>query len=343
MGILEKLHLRGKETGVSGLQAKENTFTFIAIVIIPWYVMQIVIQFYVPQEYWLFVWPTGIAIWLSGIIAYNQLKQTAAAKCKWFPAALCRFPDGTFTNIDLAIPPITETEQSIELIGEFGNEPKYAYLAPLKQTVQYYDSVFSRIIIVTPKLWDNSFFFRPGGEAWHDGVPVEPPSGEGVALHFLAREDWHDHMGETVPVCVVADCDYFYRERLKQMKNIPPQLRQDVKNVPSDVRAAVGENVPLTPLEVLEIKNSILRKANIELNTQVGNLEDHLDAVLNASSQLVRKQVKKELEAVIVRDREIMSTNVPLRYRLINMKSLAIVGLVLAFVALIYFWSRGGI
>ncbi|RLI46921.1 hypothetical protein DRO69_02015 [Candidatus Bathyarchaeota archaeon] len=343
-----KLPKLRRETTVSGLGTQENTAKLLILVLAPFYILYfgtyyLIEMNYVEETFGIMIFFVGLAIEISAMYGYNAKKQKDAAEHLSFPASLWRFNSTDKTLIDLFIPP----PRGIRYIGEFtkssveelckeikkvikegkpknpnrtsGNNPNYVYLIENKHAIEYEHPqfgplIFNRFIWICPSKFEETFLFTPGGETWYGNFPVTHPKSEGLVLHVI---DWHNHMGEYMPICIVADSTRHYEQSLERVKIPNPEYEQIVSS-----------------------KLSFLREENIALKDQVSTLEDHLNAVLKRSykaSELVRKQ----LEDIKTWLGDVTRETPPLRYRLLNLKTFGAILIVLFIIYLAWTYMGG--
>ena len=252
-----------------------------------------------PQEYVMMILGVGMAVWIAGVYGVHSHMKMQAADYLVFDQAKWRFDENTVTTVDIFIP-----KDAIQYIGKLG-EGKYAYrVGPLPYSIGYLHPdlgliSFNRADWVLPAKWNDTFFFKPGGEVFWGGIPMTHPNTEGLVLHV---KGWNQKMGEYIPVCEVADSTFHYDHG---MAGINPK------------------RMNLTDEDIDKAETTILKDENIDLHLKMKDLEHHLDKALGESVNQERLY-RKQHEDWKRRHTDVLRTDEPLKYRLLNFKTFAI-------------------
>ena len=311
-GLLERLGVGGPKVG---LDQQTNTVKYVLIVAGPFYAVWIVTNYlqYIgfPQEYVMMILGVGMAVWIAGVYGVHSHMKMEAAEYLVFDQAKWRFDRNTVTTVDIFIP-----KDTIDYKGKIA-EGKHVYrIGPLKTSIGYLHPnlgliSFNRADWVLPAKWADTFFFKPGGEVWWGGIPLVHPNTEGLVLHV---KGWNQKMGEYIPVCEVADSTFHYDHG---MAGINPK------------------RMNLTDEDIDKAETTILKDENIDLHLKVKDLEHHLDKALGESVNQERLY-RKQHEDWKRRHTDVLRTDEPLKYRLLNLKTfgiMVIVGVVLVLLA----------
>lgn len=259
----------------------------------------------------------GMAFWIAGVYGFHSHQKMQVAEYQAFDQSKWRFDESTTITVDLFIP-----ENGVRYVGSLkkGNPDeaqKLLYvIGPFPYSIGYNHPdlgliVFDRAYWILPDVWDKTFFFKPGGEVWWNGVPVVHPNTEGVVLHV---KGWEDYMGKHIPVCQVADSTFHYKHGMGLAN--PEQFQVS------------GEDVE-------EAKSMVLKGENIELRLALKDTEAHLDKVLTESVNQ-EKMYRLRMADSKRRHGDIMRTDEPLKYRLVNMKTFGIILVAIIVLALMY-------
>ena len=252
-----------------------------------------------PQEYVMMLLGVGMAVWIAGVYGVHSHMKMEAADFLVFDQAKWRFDENTVTTVDIFIP-----KDAIQYIGKLG-EGKYAYrIGPLPYSIGYLHPdlgliSFNRADWVLPAKWNDTFFFKPGGEVFWGGIPMTHPNTEGLVLHV---KGWQQKMGEYIPTCEVADSTFHYKHG---MAGINPK------------------RVNLTDEDIDKMETTVLKKENIELHLKTKDLEHHLGKVLDESvdqEKIYRERLADAKRKYV----DIMRVQEPWKYRLLNLKTFAI-------------------
>lgn len=311
-GLLERLGVGGPKVG---LDQQTNTVKYILIVAGPFYAVWGLTNYlqYIgfPQEYVMMILGVGMAVWIAGVYGVHSHMKMQAAEYLVFDQAKWRFDENTVTTVDVFIP-----KDAIQYIGKIG-EGKHVYrLGPFPTPIGYLHPdlgliSFRRADWVLPAKWNDTFFFKPGGEVWWGGIPLVHPNTEGLVLHV---KGWEHKMGEYIPTCEVADSTFHYKHG---MAGINPK-RMDLKDE-----------------DLEKVESTILKKENIELHLKVKDLEHHLGKVLDESvdQECIYRQRLADAKRKYV---DIMRVEEPWRYKILNLKTfgiMVIAGVVLVLLA----------
>ena len=299
-GLLERLGVGGPKVG---LDQQTNTVKYVLIVAGPFYAVWIMTNYlqYVgfPQEYVMMILGVGMAIWIAGVYGVHSHMKMQAADFLVFDQAKWRFDENTVTTVDIFIP-----KDAIQYIGKL-DEGKHAYrIGPLPYSIGYLHPdlgliSFNRADWVLPAKWNDTFFFKPGGEVFWGGIPMSHPNTEGLVLHV---KGWEDYMGEHIPTCEVADSTFHYKHG---MAGINPK------------------RMNLTNEDIEKSQNLSFKRECIELRLKTKDLEHHLGKVLDESidqERIYRDRLADAKRKYV----DIMRVEPPLKYRLLNLKTFAI-------------------
>ena len=254
----------------------------------------------------------GMAVWIAGVYGVHSHMKMQAADYLVFDQAKFRFDENTVTTVDLFIP-----KDAIQYIGKLG-EGKYAYrVGPLPYSIGYLHPDLGLISFncadwVLPAKWNDTFFFKPGGEVFWGGIPMTHPNTEGLVLHV---KGWQQKMGEYIPACEVADSTFHYKHG---MAGINPK------------------RVDLTSEDIDKMETTVLKKENIELHLKIKDLEHHLGKVLDETDN-VEEIIKQRIEDYKKRHGDIMRSGEQWRTKLLNLKTFAII---IGFVVVIILLGR---
>jgi len=299
-GLLERLGVGGPKVG---LDQQTNTVKYVLIVAGPFYAVWGVTNYlqYIgfPQEYVMMLLGVGMAVWIAGVYGVHSHMKMQAADFLVFDQAKWRFDENTVTTVDIFIP-----KDAIQYIGKL-DEGKYAYrIGPLPYSIGYLHPdlgliSFNRADWVLPAKWNDTFFFKPGGEVFWGGIPMTHPNTEGLVLHV---KGWEDYMGEHIPTCEVADSTFHYKHGM----------------------AAINpKRMDLTDEDIEKSQIMTLKKENIGLRLQNKDLADHLDKALNESVD--QEKVYRKRHADWKRKvQDILATEEPWKYRILNLKTFGI-------------------
>jgi hypothetical protein len=299
-GLLERLGVGGPKVG---LDQQTNTVKYVLIVAGPFYAVWGVTNYlqYIgfPQEYVMMLLGVGMAVWIAGVYGVHSHMKMEAADFLVFDQAKWRFDENTVTTVDIFIP-----KDAIQYIGKL-DEGKHAYrIGPLPYSIGYLHPdlgliSFNRADWVLPAKWNDTFFFKPGGEVFWGGIPMTHPNTEGLVLHV---KGWQQKMGEYIPTCEVADSTFHYKHG---MAGINPK------------------RVDLTSEDIDKMETTVLKKENIELHLKTKDLEHHLGKVLDESvdqEKIYRERLADAKRKYV----DIMRVEEPWKYRLLNLKTFAI-------------------
>jgi len=222
-----------------------------------------------------------------------------AAELWAFDQAKWRFDANTVTTVDVFL-----SKGAIEYKGKL-DEGKLVYrVGPFKSAIGYqHPSLglisFTRADWILPAKWDDTFFFKPGGEVWYGGIPIVHPNTEALVLHV---KGWEHLMGEHIPTCEVADSTFHYEHGMA--------------GINSKRMALTDEDIEKS--ETLALKDEV-----ISLRLDKKDLEHHLDKALGESVN-EEKIWNKRIADWKRRHTDVMRTEEPLRYRLLNLKTFGI-------------------
>ena len=241
----------------------------------------------------------GLAVWIAGVYGVHAHMKMEAAELWAFDQAKWRFDINTVTTVDVFIP-----KGALEYKGKL-DEGKLVYrVGPFKSAIGYQHPTlglisFNRADWILPAKWDDTFFFKPGGEVWYGSIPLNHPNTEALVLHVRG---WEHLMGEYIPTCEVADSTFHFEQG---MAGINPK------------------RMNLTSEDIEKSQNLALKEEVIDLRLQVKDLNSHLDKALNESVN-EEKIWRKQHEDWKRRHTDVMRTDEPLRYRLLNLKTFGI-------------------
>ena len=312
-GLLERLGVGGPKVG---LDQQTNTVKYVLIVAGPFYAVWGITNYlqYIgfPQDYVMMILGVGMAVWIAGVYGVHAHMKMEAAENLVFDQAKWRFDEDTVTTVDIFVP-----KDGIQYIGKL-DQGKHVYrVGPFKSAIGYQHPTlgligFNRADWILPAKWNDTFFFKPGGEVWYGGIPIVHPNTEALVLHV---KGWEHLMGEYIPTCEVADSTFHYKHG---MAGINPK------------------RMNLTSEDIEKSENLALKGEIIDLRLENKDLSRHLDKALNESvneEKIWRKQHEdwKRIHT------DVMRTDEPLRYRLVNLKTL---GLALVAIVVIVIMAR---
>jgi len=241
----------------------------------------------------------GMAVWIAGVYGVHAHMKMEAAENLVFDQAKWRFDEDTVTTVDVFIP-----KDAIIYIGKLG-EGKHVYrVGPFKSAIGYLHPTlglisFTRADWILPAKWNDTFFFKPGGEVWWGGIPIVHPNCEGLVLHV---KGWEHLMGEYIPTCEVADSTFHYKHG---MAGINPKRM-----------SLTDEDIEKS--ETLALKDEVI---NLRLKTK--DLEHHLGKALDESIDQ-EKIFRQRLADTKRKVQDIMRVEEPLKYRILNLKTFGI-------------------
>lgn len=309
-GLTERLGLHRPKVG---LEQQVNTGKYVAIVAGPFYALWGVTNYlsYIgyPRDWLMTILAVGMAMWIAGVYGVHSHMKIEAAEYLAFNQAKWRFDEDTVTTVDVFV-----SQDGVRFIGRVGE--KYAYrVGPFPYRIGYRHPDLGLISFryadwVLPARWNDTWFFKPGGEVWWKGVPLTHPNTEGVVLHVRG---WEQLMGEYIPICEVADSTYHYKHG---MAGLNPKRSN------------------LTSEDLDKLESTILKRECIELRLKVKDLEDHLSKVLDESVDQERIY-RLRLADAKRKYQDIMRVEQPLRYRLVNLKTFAIVLIAIVIIVLL--------
>ena len=285
-----------------------------------------------PDEYVMMTLFVGMAMWISGVYGYHSHQTKECVQLNAFPQSKWHFDPSTTMAVDLFIPKkgakYKGNVYAYDLDGKKRAEPdihnpgKHVYeVGPFPCSLAYDHPdlgliTFDTAYWILPDVWNRTFFFQTGGEVWWNGIPVNHPNTESIALYVVG---WENLKGEMVPVCQVANSNWHYKHRTEA------------------VRAGA---LNLTAKDIETTKNMVLKTKVIELEIALKDTEHHLDAVLGETDN-VEKIIRMRIEDYKKRYGSIMRVGEKWQTRLINMKTFAI-GLVVVVVAVLLWWLLAG-
>jgi len=252
-----------------------------------------------PQDYVMMILGVGMAIWIAGVYGVHSHMKMEAAENLVFDQAKWRFDANTVTTVDVFIP-----KDAIIYIGKLGEDKHVYRVGPFKSAIGYLHPTlglisFTRADWILPAKWNDTFFFKPGGEVWWGGIPIVHPNCEGLVLHV---KGWEHLMGEYIPTCEVADSTFHYKHGMA--------------GINSKRMALTDEDIEKS--ETLALKDEII---NLRLENK--DLTHHLDAALNESVP-VEKIIRQRLSDIKRKYQDITRVEEPLKYRILNLKTFGI-------------------
>lgn len=309
--IIERI--RGSR-GIKGLNSTENNLKMTGAVIGPFLAMWIGIQMFLPKALYEVSMSLAMGVWVAWIVILWAWCRSDAAGYIPFPQSKWRFPDGTCRTYDIKIGP-----DSWEKIVEFP-DGKVAYKVYFSENFAYQDpdlpylDVFNVAYWITPCDWDEAFKRRAFGEFFHKGVFVQHPACEDISVYVM---DWETKEGERFPICLINDCSFSYYKTLESYR-APDMTEQGINKS-----------------HALMVMYRDGRKREEKLLSHAQYLEDRLVVAEHDRSIDFKKASDNRLKAARARHSRIMDTKVPLLTRILNLKTIAIVILILSFTLLI--------
>ena len=242
----------------------------------------------------------GMAVWIAGVYGVHAHMKMEAAENLVFDQAKWRFDEDTVTTVDVFIP-----KDAIVYKGKLGEDKLVYRVGPFKSAIGYLHPTlglisFTRADWILPAKWNDTFFFKPGGEVWWGGIPIAHPNCEGLVLHV---KGWEHLMGEYIPTCEVADSTFHYKHG---MAGINPKRM-----------ALTDEDIEKS--EVLALKDEV-----ISLRLQCKDLQHHLGKALDETDN-VEEIIKKRIEDYKKRHGDIMRAGEPWRTKIFNLKTFGII------------------
>ena len=145
-----------------------------------------------PQDYVMMILGVGMAVWIAGVYGVHAHMKMEAAENLVFDQAKWRFDEDTVTTVDVFIP-----KDAIVYKGKLGEDKLVYRVGPFKSAIGYLHPTlglisFTRADWILPAKWNDTFFFKPGGEVWWGGIPITHPETEGLVLHVRG---WEHLMG----------------------------------------------------------------------------------------------------------------------------------------------------
>jgi len=310
-GLLERLGVGGPKVG---LDQQTNTLKYMAVMVGPFYGLLFLNMYLqsigVRQDYLMMMMVMGFVTWIAGAYGIHSHMKMQAADFLVFDQAKWRFDRNTVTTVDIFIP-----KDAINYKGKIAEDKHVYRIGPLPYSIGYLHPnlgliSFNRADWVLPAKWNDTFFFKPGGEVFWGGIPMSHPNTEGLVLHV---KGWNQKMGEYIPVCEVADSTFHYDHG---MAGINPK------------------RMNLTDEDIDKAETTILKDENIDLHLKVKDLEHHLDKALGESVNQERLY-RKQHEDWKRRHTAVLRTDEPLKYRIYNLKTAAlIIGVIVVVVLL---------
>jgi hypothetical protein len=296
------------------MDQQANTVKYMAVMVGPLYAL-LFLNMYLQsigfrQDYLLMMMSMGFVTWIAGIYGIHSYMTKEACEDLVFDQAKWRFDENTVTTVDVFIP-----KDAVQYFGKIG-EGKFAYrVGPFPSPIGYKHPdlgmiSFNRADWVLPAKWNDTFFFKPGGEVWWKAIPVTHPNTEGLVLHV---KGWKEKMGEYIPTCEVADSTFHYKHG---MAGVNPK------------------RMSLTNEDIDKLESTILKKENIELRLKTKDLEHHLGKVLDESvdqEKIYRERLADAKRKYV----DIMRVEQPLKYRILNLKTFALVIIAVAVIILL--------
>ena len=311
-GLLERLGVGGPKVG---LDQQANSAKYMLIVAGPFYALLFLNMYLqsigVRQDYLMMILSMGFVTWIAGVYGIHSHMTKEACEYLVFDQAKWRFDENTAATVDVFIP-----KDGIQYIGKLG-EGKLAYrIGPFPLSIGYKHPdlgliSFNRADWVLPARWNDTFFFKPGGEVWWKAIPMIHPNTEGLVLHV---KGWEDYMGEYIPTCEVADSTYHYKHGMAGINS---------------------KRMNLTSEDLEKSQALAYKRENIELRLKTKDLEHHLGKVLDESVDQ-EKIYRQRLADAKRKYQDIMRVEPPLKYKLLNLKffgTMLVVGVVLILLA----------
>ena len=163
-------------------------------------------------------------LWFGGMYVMQKLQQAEAARCLAFPKSHWILGEESKTTEDLLV-----CEPPVELPHRDG-ERFYAYRVKWTPPVKLQGmGLVDEAIWLLPDRWEETFMFTPGLKVWKQAFVVPHPKAELVALHIPSEDSRLDYFGKNIPVAVVVNSSWHYRNGVKLPK-INEQLVADYIN-----------------------------------------------------------------------------------------------------------------
>jgi hypothetical protein len=290
---------------VSGYNATENNAKMSGVVLGPVLAVWFIVKMFTPPEMYDTYMMYALGFWLLWCGVLYAYCKTDAQNYVVFPASKWRFSDGGSRTFDVKIAPDSWEELGTlpdgSVMYKVFFSDKYVY----EDLDLPYPRVWSKAYWLLPAHWDRAFKFRAIGEIFHKGIIVSLKDCEDISVYVL---DWESSAGEDMPLCLINDCGLQYERTMESYR--VPELMHTERNPFFGV--------------VSDLRKQVLGLVQHEIY-----LEDRLKISEEQNSEDFRKSGDEVLKSVVKRHRDIMQTQKSFWSRITNLKTLAIVILVL--------------
>jgi hypothetical protein len=274
-------------------------------VLAPFLVMWIIVKMFLPDEMYDLGVTVSMVAWLAWVVILWAWSKSDASNYIVFPQSKWKFPDGTCRTFDLKVP-TDSWEKIVEYPdGAVGYNVLFADKYAIDDPDLPFPIIFDSAKWILPDLWDVSFQRRAYGEFFHKGVFVTKPDCEDISVYVLGYEE---NQGQRFPICLINDCALTYAKAYKDY-NLPALLK--------------GDN-PIYLLFRTE------RQKALKLEQHTAFLEDSVKVLSEDNPSDFKKSADRRINAIRKRHGGIMDTNASILSKILNLKTVAIVLLVLA-------------
>ena len=212
------------------------------------------------------------------LIMLNKIEQANAARFLAFPKSIWRLSETEKASQDIFVKnvillndeEVKAEAQNSENIGKLKDD-KYYYFVEFTPPVKLGRlGVFDKAVWIMPEKWEEMFQFTPGLTAWYKALVITHPKAEFVTLYIPSIKSRIEYLGETIPVCYVADSTWHFR---KHRKPLEANSEVDVEEVES-------------------AKIAFLLRENIKLRQTLKYMDEHVEALMKAYPEVTEMALR---------------------------------------------------
>lgn len=310
--LIDSLRNRGAATGIN---QTSNTVKMAVYLLAPFIAGWIAVNTILPPELEDIATLAVFGIWLVAIALFYAKAKTASSSYLPFPQAHWFFPDGQQNSYDLMIP-----EKGYEKILEFADGSVIYRVNHNSLYYQEADRQFPDIwkfsLWRLPAEWNKAFERNGSGEFFFDNLFVTHPACENIQVTVI---EWDERGSYRVPLCIITGCSYYAHKAREEIEKTAQELI-----------------TTLAPIEAADVQLAYvadLKQTLREVKTRNAFLEDEHDDFVDNIPATVKEMSDDRLQRIQKWYGDIMYAKKSRFAKILNLKSLAIILVILSALA----------
>jgi hypothetical protein len=300
----------------TGVDQTTNLVKMIGVLVVPFLAIFVAVQIFTPLE-WIYLADVFCIVgWMMYITMLFTSAKSKSTSYLPFPQSHWRFPDGQQINYDLEVLPSDEHgHECIKVYDDGAELHRVNFKTPIcyKDKDRPFPDVFSYALWKIPAEWSKAFDRNGHGEFFAGTLFVDHPACENITVEVVG---WDERATHRIPICIITGCSYTYKQTLAESGLTFPK-------VPTMPQSQINDAV------LTDLKNE-----NAELWTRNDFLEDENERLNKTTPTNIQELSDKRMSNVVTRHKGIMNIPKESKFKILNLKTLAIV-LIMALVVFV--------